>query len=258
MLSLDLEPSTIATSAESLASQVNVAQSQSAETAAVNSAVPDFRSYTNVQQKKADFFNYMLPMIQASNARILAQRARLHHALSLVQRGQPLTIDDEQFINRTFRQYRVAVPAQIHAPQLQALLARVDVVPASLVLAQSANESGWGTSRFARQANNFFGIWCFTEGCGLTPLRRDAGLSHEVARYDSVADGVAAYMMTINTHAAYESLRDIRSMQRNGVGAVCGEELAEGLVMYSERGMDYVREIQKMILANNLAEFNNA
>ena len=58
---------------------------------------------------------------------------------------------------------------------VNALFSKIDEVPASLVLAQSANESGWGTSRFAIEARNMFGIWCFREGCGIKPLERAAG-----------------------------------------------------------------------------------
>ncbi|MDZ7825939.1 MAG: glucosaminidase domain-containing protein [Gammaproteobacteria bacterium] len=45
-------------------------------------------------------------------------------------------------------------------------LRRADEIPPSLVLAQAAAESAWGTSRFARMANNLFGQPRFTEGCG--------------------------------------------------------------------------------------------
>ena len=38
-------------------------------------------------------------------------------------------------------------------------LEKIDVIPVSLVLAQSAVESAWGSSRFAREGNNIFGEW---------------------------------------------------------------------------------------------------
>ena len=47
------------------------------------------------------------------------------------------------------------------ADLVNALLVRVDTVPASLALAQAAKESGWGTSRFAREGYNLFGYWFF-------------------------------------------------------------------------------------------------
>ena len=65
------------------------------------------------------------------------------------------------------------------------LLNRVDVIPPSLALAQGANESAWGTSRFSKEGNNYFGQWCFKLGCGLVPRQRDSGAQHEVAKFDS-------------------------------------------------------------------------
>ena len=66
------------------------------------------------------------------------------------------------------------------------LLERVDAVALEVALAQSANESAWGQSRFAKQGNNFFGQWCYRKGCGIVPKKRDKGGRHEVAKFKSV------------------------------------------------------------------------
>ena len=100
-----------------------------------------------------------------------------------------------------------------------------------------------------------FGVWCFTEGCGLTPLARTEGLTHEVAKYDSVQDSIDAYIRTLNTNSAYVELRDIRANSREIMEHFTGHELAEGLRRYSERGEDYVREIQMMIRVNDLHQY---
>ena len=123
------------------------------------------------------------------------------------------------------------------------------------MIAQAAKESGWGTSRFARQGNNYFGIWCFTRGCGLTPTRRDDNRSHEVATFDSVEEGVRYYIRTINSHFAYSDLRTMRARAREQDRQVYGDKLATGLISYSERGMLYVNEIRSMIQYNQLNRF---
>lgn len=219
--------------------------------------MPDFAGYTNVQKKKSDFFNYMLPIIRASNAQIRSERLSLQTLIYHLENKQSLTPSETKLAAELFRHYKMSVPENITLPSLTALLSRIDVVPEALVLAQSANESGWGTSRFARQANNFFGIWCFTAGCGLAPRGRDSGQTHEVAKYDSVSEGVQAYLRVLNTHPAYETLRDIRSQQRQ-YGTLRSEALAEGLTPYSERGEDYVRDIQQLIRVNDLHTFTSA
>ncbi|MFM9673737.1 glucosaminidase domain-containing protein, partial [Streptomyces galilaeus] len=81
-------------------------------------------------------------------------------------------------------------------------LRRVDIIPKELALMQAANESAWGTSRFARIGLNFFGQWCYSQGCGMIPNRRNSGAAHEVAAFKSVRDAVSSYFKNINTHAA--------------------------------------------------------
>jgi len=130
------------------------------------------------------------------------------------------------------------------------LLKRVDTVPMKLVLSQAANESAWGTSRFARQANNLFGQWCFTKGCGIVPSRRNAGATHEVAAFTSPQLSVRSYMHNINTGRVYQDLRNIRAQQRAQGKTATALQLAEGLSKYSERGQAYVKEIKSMISYN--------
>ena len=217
--------------------------------------VPDFSAYVNVSEKKQAFFEFMLPLIRKANTSIREERAELENIVARLDENEVLSPAEHQQVNRLFKQYRLKVPFKIQASDVEELLERVDIVPASLVLAQAANESGWGTSRFATEANNFFGVWCFTTGCGVEPRNRDDGLTHEVAYYGSVQEGVTAYIHNINTHGAYEVLRMIRAEERYSQNHYMGFRLADGLVLYSARGEEYVLEIQQMIRSNNLHEY---
>jgi Bax protein len=217
--------------------------------------VPDFSAYANVRQKKQAFFEFMLPLIRKANTSIREERAELEYMVARLDQNQSLSPTEHQRVNKLFKQYRFKVPFKVQAADVEELLERVDIVPASLVLAQAANESGWGTSRFATEANNYFGVWCFTTGCGVEPRNRDDGLTHEVAYYGSVQEGVSAYIHNINTHGAYEVLRMIRAEQRYSQNHYMGFQLADGLVHYSARGEEYVLEIQQMIRTNNLHEY---
>jgi Bax protein len=130
------------------------------------------------------------------------------------------------------------------------------VVPPSLALSQAANESAWGTSRFARSGHNYFGQWCFTTGCGVVPRHRTAGKQHEVAVFASPAAAVASYLHNLNSHPAYQRLREIRLQQRQQHQVVSGLALAAGLEKYSERGEDYIRELRAMIRHNRLSQYD--
>ena len=218
------------------------------------STLPDFSSIKDVRTKKQRFFSYLLPKIRHANDKILANRRLLMMIRDDLRTGGILDKDAIQFVGALKARYRIKQQSSLHST-VDDLLIRVDVVPESLVLAQAANESGWGTSRFARQANNLFGVWCFSEGCGLTPKNRDEGLNHEVAKYETVQEGIVAYIHTINTNPAYISLRDIRATTRSQEQHFSGLALAEGLLKYSSRGIDYVRDIQQLIRVNELQKY---
>jgi len=195
----------------------------------------------------------MLPMVRNANAVIQAERNFLLKMLEKTATGQEMSHRQRETMQSLAEKYRVFAAAE---QTLQKLLSNVDTVPESLVLAQAANESAWGTSRFARNGNNFFGIWCFKVGCGEVPKARDTGKIHEVARFRSAQDGVEYYLLTINRHPAYQKLRDLRHELRMQNKALNGATLAEGLIKYSERGLPYVREIQAMISTNQLEQFS--
>ncbi|MCR6652499.1 MAG: glucosaminidase domain-containing protein [Cellvibrionaceae bacterium] len=120
------------------------------------------------------------------------------------------------------------------------------------MLAQAASESAWGTSRFAREGYNYFGQWCFKAGCGIVPKRRLEGAYHEVTRFDSVRESVAAYFHNINTHSAYHGLRLLRQEKTARREPFSGHELAGKLTSYSERGAPYIEELRSIMRSNQL------
>ena len=133
------------------------------------------------------------------------------------------------------------------------LLKRVDELPPSLVLAQAANESAWGMSRFAQQGRALFGQWCFKAGCGMVPDGREAGAAYYAVRaFPSVAASVRSYYQNLNTHRAYRSLRNLRAHLRDQGLPMDSMQLAEAIGVYSQRGDDYIKEIQTIIRQNDL------
>ncbi len=214
-------------------------------------ALPDFTDYQDVKHKKREFFKFLLPMIRSANEKE-AERRQFIADLD----ANNLTRSDIARLHKMAQRYRIKHEEMSGEELLARLRTKVDVVPASLVLAQAANESGWGTSRFARQGNNLFGIWCFTEGCGLAPRQRSEGARHEVEKFPSVQAAVDKYIRTINSHPAYADLREVRKNLREKEKPLRGTVLATGLVRYSERGEEYINEIQSMIEYNSLEDFN--
>lgn len=216
-----------------------------------DSDLPDFSAYEDTDAKKDAFFSFLYPRILLANARILIQR---QHLLNLSQQ-ETLSEDDLEWLRQ--QSDRLRVPAELGSDEMfEMLLRRLDVVPPSLVMAQAANESAWGTSRFARKGNNLFGQWCFSEGCGLVPNSRSQGASHEVASFPSPYHSIRSYIQNLNRHQTYMALRNTREQFRQDNEPISGPALAQGLIGYSERGAEYIKEIRSMIQFNNLAYYD--
>ncbi|MBE0379115.1 glucosaminidase domain-containing protein [Pseudoalteromonas prydzensis] len=213
-----------------------------------NVKLPDFNSFTDVKEKKHAFFDFIRPHIEAENKKILQQRATLEIALMMVQYDEPLSSTQTKQVKTILNSYKL--PATIDSLALKQALRRVDIIPKELALMQAANESAWGTSRFARIGLNFFGQWCYSKGCGMVPNRRNSGAEHEVAAFKSVRAAVNSYFKNINTHAAYKQLRNIRADLRQQQKPITATQLSYGLTSYSERGEEYIEELNQMINQN--------
>jgi len=212
--------------------------------------IPDFSQYEITTEKKKAFFSYLKPAVEAQNNHILVQREFIHGLRAKYISGEMITEKQMQELNWLADEYRVDADNKSLEPVFDKLLNRVDIIPVELVLVQTANESAWGTSRFARKGYNFFGLWCFKEGCGFVPKRRNDGSVHEVAKFNNLSRAMYTYMRNLNRHDAYREMRAIRKQLRNKMQPISALALTEGLTKYSERGDDYVVELKQMIRVN--------
>ncbi|MDJ0741626.1 MAG: glucosaminidase domain-containing protein [Gammaproteobacteria bacterium] len=202
---------------------------------------------------KAAFVARLRPLIDAENARLAGLRRSLLQWLGRLDAGQRLTDDQSARVVALATRYRVdGNPLDEHRAR-DALRDKIDQIPASLALAQAANESAWGKSRFAREGNNLFGIWTFDESKGMVPRGREAGKKHLVRKFDDEAGSVRYYMFTLNSHPAYAELREIRATLRARGLPLDGLALAAGLTAYSAKGEHYVRLIRDLIERLDLA-----
>lgn len=217
----------------------------------VNSMPKDLSHIPETKTRKQVFFKIMLPLILLVNEEILAEREQL---LAIQQHYNATgTIDREQTttLQALATRYKVNLEMEEIDQALEILLRRANIIPVELALAQAANESAWGTSRFSLVANNLFGQWTFIPGQGIVPEGRPDGEIYEVRKFPNLYESVRSYANNLNTHDAYQTFRYLRADQGSETNHD-GLVLAEGLVNYSIRGEEYIREIQAMIRHNNL------
>jgi Bax protein len=214
-----------------------------------NEPVPDFNQYSQVKEKKKAFFDYLKPAVITQNEYIKIVRQYIQGLRAKHVSGEPLSDYQQEEFEWLVNEYRVDKNQDIDG-KFTELLRKVDIIPVELVLVQTANESAWGTSRFAKKGYNFFGIWCFTKGCGFVPSRRNDGAAHEVAKFDDLSSAMYSYMRNLNSHPAYKDLRLIRQKHRENQRPITAYSLAGGLIKYSERGDEYVDELRHMMKTN--------
>jgi len=215
---------------------------------------PNFASITLSDTRKQVFVASLLPLISQENAIIAAKRKEAVRLYALWQKGK-LSLIQKEWLVDIATDYEVEIERKGFSLSFwQNLLHRLDGVPPSLVLTQAAIESGWGTSRLAKDGNNFFGIMCFKEGCGV----KSVGTSGEFRRFAHSQDSVAAYMHIINTKGAYRSARMERMRNRLMGEVPSGLALAKTLLSYSELGQRYVNFVIKIMHENQLEDYDGA
>jgi len=212
----------------------------------------DLEAVPTVQARKQLFLQAVLPLVLHVNETIREQRKRAFALFEAQRAGVRLATQDADWLRALYGYYRV--PEGDRAE----LFRRIDTVPPSLALAQAAEESGWGTSRFAQEGNAIFGQWTLNPQRGLVPAARDAGARHSVQRFAELAGSVRAYIRNLNTHRAYREFRAKRESLRRRPMPLNGYALADTLRRYSQRGDAYVDTLRNLIRANKLRHFDRA
>lgn len=213
----------------------------------------------SVVHKKRLFFRALAPLALRSNELILANRERAQEIIADLRAGGAPSETDSVWLGDLATTYDVSGDAITNDDARNELLLRVDCIPVSLVLSQAAEESGWGTSRFASQGNALFGQWTWS-GKGITPEQQRSHLGdYKIAAFETPLQSVMAYMQNLNTHRAYSELREYRArLRRKGVVNLSGSDLTSKLGGYSERGQAYVDSLNTIMRVNKLLAADEA
>ena len=213
-----------------------------------------------VADKKRLYFRLIAPIVLRINELIAADRARAKVITERLSLGEGVIPEDQAWLADLAVRYKVigSPSDRLDSDQYPELLLRVDIVPASLSLAQAASESGWGTSRFAAEGNSLFGQWSWGKGLKPTEQRGEELGDHRVAAFGSTGEAAYAYALNLNTQDAYRDFRLKRAELRRRNLRVSGEVLVETLIRYSERGQAYLEDLKTIIRQNRLADADDA
>jgi len=205
----------------------------------------DIKTLGDTKKKRELFIKIVLPLILSENSKITEDRKKLFKIL-----GKNFnTVGERVWLKRRFKEYK------IDDRDLSKLKMRMDIIPVSIALAQAANESGWGTSRFALEGNALFGQWTWSKK-GISPKNKDPDQSHKILQFQVLKASVKAYKNNLNTHNAYKEFREVRAQLRQENKQIIGLDLIKYLKAYAAIGERYVLIIEDIIEKNSLTDFD--
>jgi len=207
----------------------------------------DLKTLGDTKKKRELFIKILLPLILDENQKITQDRKKLFKIL-----GKNFnTAGERVWLKRRFKEYK------IEDKDLAKLKMRMDIIPVSIALAQAANESGWGTSRFALEGNALFGQWTWSKK-GISPKNKDPNQSHKILQFQILKASVRAYKNNLNTHDAYQEFREVRAQLREEGKPIIGLDLTKYLKAYAAIGEKYVAILDDIIEKNSLTDFDKA
>ena len=207
----------------------------------------DLKTLGDTKKKRELFIKIILPLILNENNKITEDRKKLFKIL----RKDFNTAGERVWLKRRFKEYK------IEDGDLSKLKIRMDIVPVSIAIAQAANESGWGTSRFALEGNALFGQWTWSKK-GISPKKADPNKNHKILQFQVLKASVRAYKNNLNTHNAYREFREARAKLRQENKQIIGLELTKYLESYAAIGSKYVVILDDIIEKNSLTDFDKA
>lgn len=201
--------------------------------------VPDLSELKLVERKQA-FINIMLPSILLVKDQIERDRQKI---MEIIEKGK-VEPEDTAFVNEHLKIYKVK--------SVEELPGHMVCPPPSIVLAQAAIESGWGTSRFFKEGNNVFGMWSYSENQPRIPAGKKRGDRQVyVRKFPSIYASVLNYVRTIGRLNVYADFR--KSILEGGDPY----NMVDHLIKYSERRGSYVETVKTVMRKNELTMYDD-
>ncbi len=205
----------------------------------------------DIKKQKEVFLNHLYKLIKKENEKILEDRKLIKNILLNNIFNINNVSNNFSKLLKLHQKYKIK---SIYSKE--EFLKKVDIIPPSLALAQAAVESGWGKSRFVKEANNIYGHWTFGEK-GIIPEKREKNKKHKIRIFSSLQNSVSAYMLNLNTHRAYHLFRTTRFQLRKQNQNPTGSKLSSTMKNYSEIGDQYLKLLTNLINKQKLSKFDN-
>ena len=205
--------------------------------------------------KKILFIQALLPLISHENRKILFERKKILKIKNFLISKKTMQNSDIVYLEATAKKYNIYSKNKHKIDLINEILNNINIIPNSIVIAQAANESGWGSSRFAKEFNALFGQYTYDKNNGVIPFDRADGKKYLIKNFSSINKSVESYFRNLNTHYAYKNFRAVRNEIKNADLKFSIEKLTSTLSVYA-KDENYVKTINSIIKSNNLKQFD--
>jgi Bax protein len=189
--------------------------------------------------RKNRFLKTIVPVVESVKKELDAEHAKAKRLMKKPQRSA----EETAWLQAQMQRYNVT--------GYPCLLRSMQTHPVSLVVAQAALETGWGSSRFYQEANNVFGIWSYNQNEPRMAASEHRGSKTVyVKKFASLENAIRGYFMMIGKGYAYSGFRKARTQTQNPF------ELMPYLRRYSELRDEYVARLYYVIKSNKLYRFD--
>ena len=220
------------------------------------SHIPNDIDKYETHEKKKVFLSVLLPIALRGNELVLQER-KLIEAIFKKNNIYKIEYFSKKYKIKNFKKINYSNLANNELNEIKKeLLIKINKIPVSMILAQAIIESGWGSSRFAKEGHALFGEWTWENNVGIKPKENlDANFS--VKSFKNLLESMNSYILNLNRHPAYKNMRSYRSLMNKTGKIITGYDTANYLEGYAEIGYAYVTKIIKMIKSNKLTAFEN-
>ena len=194
-----------------------------------------------IEEKKQKFLDLIIPAVLVARHNLEQEQKKINKLMA--KDTSKLKVKEKEFIQTILEKYKT--------DNIDDLNTKLHTHPTSIVVAQAAIESGWGTSRFFVEANNIFGIWTYNSDIpSIKALGQRSGKQIYLKKYASLSESIESYFLTIAL-GPYDDFRNERLVSNDPL------DLIKQLTSYSEKRMEYVDQIGIVLRKNNLIKYDS-
>lgn len=189
----------------------------------------DYDGITNETKRNALFIKILTPLALKLNQDIKNERKVIEDIAAKFKKDNELSAADIKTVETFAAKYDIFSRLKDndrYSFLIQELLNRIDAIPPSIMITAAALETNWGTSRIVKEGNSLYKMLVWHTDKGLKPKGETEDDSYRIKTYPDIYASMQDFALKINSHSAFETMRNMRRERRERNAFMSGLLLA--------------------------------